>query len=82
MKNMTTYILIFSLVVSWCSTPPVISINLAGLIPAALIYGLTYVIIVLEGATVPMGVPFAIFGHVTAGSHLPAWRAGEETPKA
>lgn len=56
------------MVVSWRLILSGESTGLARLLPAALIYGLTYVIIVLEGATTPIGVPFAFFGAL-----IPLW---------
>lgn len=64
------------MVVSWRTAPAGEITGLVGLLPAALVYGLTYVIIILEGATTPIGVPFALFSAL-----FPLGLKGRELPQ-
>jgi hypothetical protein len=56
------------MVVSWRSAPAGEDTRLTVLILAALIYALNYVLLVLEGNTAPIGIPFALFAAL-----LPLW---------
>jgi hypothetical protein len=58
---------------SWRSALAEERTSLVRLIPAALVYGLTYATIVLEGTTAPIGVPFALIGAI-----VPLWSKRHE----
>lgn len=61
------------MVASWRSAVNGEDTRLVAMIPAALIYGLNYVLLVLEGNTAPIGIPFAL-----SAALLPLWFKRQE----